>query len=126
MYVKKMLVKTLITSPLKLLSPSMIIININNSLFSYSTLSLQQFQPAFGHYYRCHQKIIRIISLHLGGNRPMCTTYQIIDCDISNNNYQYTALETSEIRYPVQGHKHTGANGAQTHSLLCMSPALFR
>ena len=32
----------------------------------------------FGHYYRCHQEIIRITSHHLGGNRPTCTTYRTL------------------------------------------------
>ena len=82
----------------------------------------------FGHYYRCHQEIIRITSLHLGGNRPTCTTYRTLNCDIPHNSYPYIAWvdEASEIKYLAQGHKHVGANRARTHNLPFMSPALFR
>ena len=54
----------------------------------------------FGHYYRCYQEIIRITSLHLGGNRPTYTTYGTLNCDIPHNSYPYITKvdEASEIR----------------------------
>ena len=81
-----------------------------------------------GHYYHCHQEIIRITSLHLGGNRPTCTTYLTLNCDIPHNSYPYIAWvnEASEIKYLAKGHKHVGTYGARTHNLPFMSPALFR
>ena len=80
----------------------------------------------FGRYYRCHQEIIRITSLHLGGNRPTCTTYRTLNCDIPHSSYPYIAWvdEASEIKYLAQGHKYVGANRARTHNLLFMSPAV--
>ena len=44
---------------------------------------------ALGHYHHGHQEIIRITSLHLSDNPPMCTTYQTINCNIPHKSYEF-------------------------------------
>ena len=64
--------------------------------------------------------------LHLGRFAAgIGTSHQLLDCNITHN---WQVLIKIEIKYLVQGHKHTGW-GAWTHNidgLMIMSPEHFR
>ena len=76
----------------------------------------------FGLYYRCHQEIIRITLLYVGGNQSTCTINQALNFDIPHNRYPYIAQvdEESEIKYLAQRHKHVGTNMLKLTTVACL------
>ena len=97
--------------------------------------------PSYIAHYHCNSfhALRPIISLSSGNRqnffassrRQLANVHNLSDirnCDIPHNNYPNIAWvdEASEIKYLAQGHKHIGANGARTHNLPFMDPAVFR
>ena len=70
--------------------------NNNNSPFLYSALSLQQFPCTSAIIIAVIRKSSELLSFI---NRPTCTTYRTLNCDIPHNSYPHIAWvdEASEI-----------------------------
>ena len=80
----------------------------------------------------CHyQEIIRTISplirLFAANGQLLAQTYGHSDCDIPLNKYPIRLGRRSKRGKVIcPGSQHVGRNGARTHNLPFMSPALFR